>query len=278
MDLDLRRCPPGETAIYGLSAAPGCAFVYIGKSIHPAARLSHHLHRAHHGGPGPLDDWIRGLAGRPHMEVIERVPESEWRDAEEREIARHRTAGAPLLNTHRGGNGSSRGNAPSTGINWLREHSSIPRVRACGKSAARFRITCRQIMVCPVCARSRPDPADAYVVATGDDLARCLDEVAAARVWVSQSRALRKLAASAQVQATPWVSGTGWTVTLAVHWGGPDAALAQRYVASHLPRIVSLNPRRSRFDLLLEAASGDLIAASRWRLFESAVYGRRMLG
>ena len=115
------------THIYGLCDPRNGELRYIGKSNNPENRLKSHISKtkiaAH---PRRSAAWIASLLKHsilPEMFVIESIPKSEWRDAEQFNIAYFKSIGARLTNLTIGGEGSATGKRnsdwvnPSKGIN-----------------------------------------------------------------------------------------------------------------------------------------------------------------
>lgn len=91
-------------AIYALSDPETGEIRYIGKANNPRARLKSHIRDSRRRNT-PVYCWIRRLQAdgkEPAMSVVEWV--DDWMEAEKRQIASHREAGARLLNLAEGGN------------------------------------------------------------------------------------------------------------------------------------------------------------------------------
>lgn len=88
--------------IYGLYDPDTNELKYIGKARDSAKRLKTHIWDAANG-KRPVCVWIRGLIAQrkcPKVEVLERVPEDQWKATERRWIAQYRET---LLNLAPGG-------------------------------------------------------------------------------------------------------------------------------------------------------------------------------
>lgn len=89
--------------IYGLYDPDG-NLRYVGKAVSAAKRLKRHLAEAR-TETRPVNRWVRKLveAGQlPLLQILEVVPEAEWKEAEIRLIALHRKT-SNLLNLADGG-------------------------------------------------------------------------------------------------------------------------------------------------------------------------------
>jgi hypothetical protein len=91
-------------SIYGLADPRDGRVRYVGKANDPARRLKAHLREMRRRTP--LYDWIgslRKVGITPSLRVLEIVHSGDWQEAEKRQIAAHRAAGARLLNIADGG-------------------------------------------------------------------------------------------------------------------------------------------------------------------------------
>jgi len=106
------------TFIYGL-VDPVTKYVrYVGKANNPPYRLRVHLTPRELKSKTHKNHWIRSLLSigkRPEQIILEKVPQSEWQQAERKWIAYYRSIDGypPLTNGTSGGDGASKGMKPS---------------------------------------------------------------------------------------------------------------------------------------------------------------------
>jgi hypothetical protein len=89
------------TFIYGLHHPETGELRYVGKANHVQKRLKSHLRDARRRNT-PLYCWMRTLSAPPRIEVLEEVEDADWKEAERRLVALHRSSGR-LLNLADGG-------------------------------------------------------------------------------------------------------------------------------------------------------------------------------
>lgn len=104
------------STIYALCEPETGEVRYIGKTVAPIrTRLTQHVSTASKGQRTHLHCWIRSLASRPTIKVIETVPCEEDSTAEMRVIAECRSKGFRLTNGTDGGDGCiGRSHTPET--------------------------------------------------------------------------------------------------------------------------------------------------------------------
>jgi hypothetical protein len=138
--------------IYALRCPTTGRVRYVGKANDPAKRLLSHIRTARRTTirRTPVMCWLTKLAQdglRPEMIVLETVPEGQdWKDAERRQIAAHRAAGA-LLNVADGGDepACSRETRVANGLMVLAAIKADPIRRGNREVLRRFGIKAREV-------------------------------------------------------------------------------------------------------------------------------------
>jgi hypothetical protein len=96
---------PTLVEIYSLRCPESGEIKYVGKANDALRRFRGHIRDSRRKNT-PVCRWISSLAAKntlPLLEILEQVPESQWKIAERNHIAKHRASGF-LLNLSKGGN------------------------------------------------------------------------------------------------------------------------------------------------------------------------------
>lgn len=95
--------------IYALKDPKTGEIRYVGKASNPKRRFKHHVSVL---GQTRRSNWIRSLKVdnlKPTLEIVDEVPESEWRSAEAAYIEFYKDSGCDLVNGTNGGDGFASG-------------------------------------------------------------------------------------------------------------------------------------------------------------------------
>ena len=120
-----------STYIYSLNDPETGQPRYIGKSNDPQYRLTYHIGRKEK--KSKKESWIHSLKSKglkPILEIIDEVPDKDWKFWEIHYISLYRSWGFSLTNGTEGGDGVSTGNIPwNKGLTGIYSKETIEKIR-----------------------------------------------------------------------------------------------------------------------------------------------------